>query len=219
MKLFAWLLDLIYPPKCTFCGKLLSKNETEICGKCRRDLPEVTGSIKRGEFFRQCWSVYYYEDFVADSIRRFKFSGMQQYAQVYGRLIAMTLLRNKVSFDVLTWVPISRKRRRKRGYEQTYLIAKTVAAELGAACVQTLKKVRDNPPQSVQKSAANRRGNVLNAYHAVHPERFSGKRVLLIDDIITTGATLSECSKTLRMAGAEQVECATLAVTQFSDKK
>lgn len=219
MKLFAWLLDLIYPPKCAFCGKLLAKDETDICGKCRRDLPEISGSIKRGENFNRCWSVCYYEGVVVDSIHRFKFGGMQQYAQVYGRLIAMLLLRNKVEFDVLTWVPISAKRRRSRGYEQTLLIAQTVAAELGTTCVQTLRKVRDNPPQSLQKTAANRRGNVLNAYQAVHPERFSGKRVLLIDDIITTGATLGECSKTLLMAGAAQVECATLAATEYSDKK
>lgn len=219
MKLFAWLLDLIYPPKCAFCRKLLKKDETDLCGKCRTELPEVKGSIKRGESYRQCWPVYYYEGNVAESVRRFKFSGMQQYARVYGRLIAMVLLRNRVEFDVLTWVPISRKRLKERGYEQAELIAKTVAAELGTTCVQTLKKVRDNPPQSLQKTAANRRGNVLNAYQAVRPERFSGKRVLLIDDIVTTGATLSECSKTLRMAGAEQVECATLAAAQESDKK
>lgn len=219
MKLFAWFLDLIYPPKCAFCGKLLKKDESEICVKCRKELPEVGGSIKRGESFRQCWPVYYYEGFVVDSIHRFKFGGMQQYAQVYGRLIAMMLLKNRVEFDVLTWVPISRKRRRKRGYEQTLLIAKTVAEELGCDCVPTLKKVIDNPPQSLQKSAAKRRGNVMNAYQAVHPERFSGKRVLLIDDIITTGATLSECSKTLRIAGAAQVECATLAAARSSDKK
>lgn len=218
MKLVAWLLDLVYPPKCAFCGKLLGKDESDLCGRCRKDLPEIGGSIKRGEFFRRCWSVYSYEGCVADSIRRFKFSGMQQYAQVYGRLIAMNLLRNKVDFDVLSWVPISRKRRRQRGYEQTFLIAGTVAAELGCSCTETLKKVRDNPPQSMQKTAANRRGNVLNAYQAVRPERFRGKRVLLIDDIITTGATLSECSKTLRMAGAELVECATLAATQYNDK-
>ena len=219
MKLFAWLLDLIYPPKCAFCRKLLRKDETDLCGKCRKGLPEVKGSIKRGESYRQCWPVYYYEGNVAESVRRFKFSGMQQYARVYGRLIAMVLLRNRVEFDVLTWVPISKERLKERGYEQTKLIAETVAAELGTTCVQTLKKVRDNPPQSLQKTAANRRGNVLNAYQAVHPERFSGKRVLLIDDIVTTGATLSECSKTLRMAGAEQVECATLAAAQESDKK
>lgn len=219
MKLVAWLLDLIYPPKCAFCGKLLGKDESDLCGKCRKALPEVGGSIKRGENFRQCWSVYDYVGFVAESVRRFKFSGMQQYAQVYGRLIAMNLLRNKVCFDVLTWVPISKKRRRQRGYEQTYLIAKTVAAELQCPCVPTLKKVRDNPPQSLQKTAANRRGNVLNAYQAVHPERFRDKRVLLIDDIITTGATLSECSKTLLIAGAAQVDCATLAAAQYSDKK
>lgn len=219
MRLFPWLLDLIYPPKCAFCGKLLGKDETDLCAKCRKGLPEVSGSIKRGEAFRQCWSVCYYEDVVVDSIHRLKFNGMQQYARVYGRLIAMLLLRGKVKFDVLTWVPISSKRRRKRGYEQTKLIAKTVAAELGCACVQTLSKVRDNPPQYTQKSAAERRGNVLNAYRAVRPDRFRGKRVLLIDDVITTGATLSECSKTLLMAGAAQVECATLAAAQNSDDK
>ncbi len=218
MNLFAWLLDLIYPPKCAFCGKLLGKDESDLCGRCRKNLPEVSGSIKRGEAFRQCWSVYYYEGAVVDSIHRFKFGGMQQYAQVYGRLIAMALLRSKVEFDVLTWVPISRKRRRKRGYEQTYLIAKTVAAELGCACVPTLKKAVDKPPQFTKKGAAERRANVLNVFQAVHPERFCGKRVLLIDDIITTGATLGECSKILRIAGAAQVECATLAATQYSDK-
>jgi len=218
MKLVAWLLDLIYPPKCAFCGKLLKKDETDLCGKCRKELPEVKGSVKRGESYRLCWPVYYYEGDVVESIRRFKFAGRQQYARVYGRLIAMALLRNQVEFDVLTWVPISKQRRKERGYEQTELIAQTVAAELGTTCVPTLKKVIDNPPQSLQKSAAKRRGNVLNAYQAVHPERFSGKRVLLIDDIVTTGATLSECSKTLRMAGAEQVECATLAATRQSDK-
>lgn len=218
MKLFAWLLDLIYPPKCAFCGKLLGRNESDLCGGCRKNLPEVNGPIKRGEAFDRCWAVCRYEGVVVDSIRRFKFGGMQQYAQVYGRLIAMNLLRSKVDFDVLTFVPISRKRRRRRGYEQTYLIARSVAEELGCVCVTTLKKVRDNPPQSLQKTAAKRRGNVMNAYRPVHPERFRGKRVLLIDDIMTTGATLGECSKTLRMAGAAQVECATLAVTQYSEK-
>lgn len=219
MKLIAWLLDLLYPPKCAFCGKLLGSDETDLCGKCRTELPEVGGSIKRGESYRQCWPVYEYEGVVADSIRRFKFRGMQQYAQVYGRLIAMTLLRNQVEFDVLTWVPSSKKRRRKRGYEQTYLMAKSVAAELGCGCTQTLVRIKEKPPQYKIKSAAKRRANVMNVFQAVHPERFSGKRVLLIDDIITTGATLSECSKTLCFAGAAQVECATLAAAQFSEKQ
>ena len=110
MRLLDWLLDLIYPPKCVFCGRLLYGGEIDLCGKCRHSLPDFDGSVKRGKFYRQCWPVYTYEGAVVESIHRFKFSGMQQYAAAYGRLIAAMLLRCKVQFDVLTWVPISAKR-------------------------------------------------------------------------------------------------------------
>lgn len=219
MRLLDWLLDLIYPPKCVFCGRLLQSGETDLCGKCRHSLPTFDGSVKRGKFYRQCWPVYTYEGAVVESIHRFKFSGMQQYAAAYGRLIAAMLLRCRVEFDVLTWVPISAKRRRKRGYDQSRLIAKTVAGELKVPCVRTLEKYRDNKPQSRQKNAARRETNVLNAYRSVHPENFAGKRVLLIDDIITTGATLTECSKILKIAGAGEVECAVLAAVMLREKE
>ena len=219
MRLLDWLLDLIYPPKCVFCGRLLHGGEIDLCGKCRHSLPDFDGSVKRGKFYRQCWPVYTYEGAVVESIHRFKFSGMQQYAAAYGRLIAAMLLRCRVEFDVLTWVPISAKRCRKRGYDQSWLIAKAVAGELKVPCVRTLEKFRDNKPQSRQKDAASRHSNVLNVYRSVHPEHFAGKRVLLIDDIITTGATLTECSKILKIAGAGEVECAVLAATMLREKE
>ena len=140
---------------------------------------------------------------------------MQQYAGAYGRLIAMRLMQKRVSFDVLSWVPVSDKRRRERGYDQTMLLAECVAAELGVQCVRTLRKIKHNPPQSRQPDAAARHANVINAYRAVDAEQFIGRRVLLIDDVITTGATLSECSHTLRSAGASTVVCATLAAARI----
>lgn len=219
MKLVQWLLDLVYPPKCVFCGRLLQRTETELCRNCRTTLPEVERPITRGEFFEACQSVYYYDGAVVDSIHRFKFSGMEHYATTYGRLIAMALLKNEIKFDCLTWVPVSAKRRKKRGYDQAQCIAQVVAGELGCQCIQTLEKIRDNPAQSTRTDAAARRGNVLNVYRPVHPEIFREKRVLLIDDVITTGATLSECSRVLKTAGAAQIYCATLAATINSDKK
>lgn len=215
MKLGRWVLELLYPPKCVFCGRLLKKTEQDLCGKCRFALPETEQSVKRGSYYIECFAVYYYEEFVADSIRRFKFGGMQQYAEAYGRRIALLLLRRRVTFDVLSWVPVSEKRRRERGYDQTLLIAQSVAAELGVQCVRTLCKIRNNQPQSSQVDAAARHANVINAYRAVDAERYFGKRVLLIDDVITTGATLSECSHTLRTAGAASVVCATLAAARI----
>lgn len=219
IRLFHRLLDLIYPPKCVFCGKLLQENETDICRKCRVILPEFSQKTKNGEFFKKCWSVYEYDTEVRESVLRYKFSGMQQYSEAYGKLIAMMLLREKVSFDVLTWVPISEKRRRKRGYDQGHLLAQAVAKELGVSCVRTLRKITDNQAQSSIGGPAARRANVMGAYRPVSPEHFRSKRVLLIDDVITTGATLSECSRVLLTAGAERVECATLAATQISDRK
>ena len=102
-----------------------------------------------------------------------------------------------------TGVPVSAKRRRSRGYDQTELLAHAVARELELPCTQTLQKIRHNPAQSSQRDAAARRANVLGAYRAVSPERFAGRSVLLIDDILTTGATLSECSRVLLTAGAK----------------
>lgn len=215
MKPAQWLLDLLYPPKCVFCGRVLKKTEQDLCRKCRFALPEAEQSVKRGAYYSECFAVYYYEQFVADSIRRFKFHGMQQYAGAYGRQLAMLLLRRRVEFDVLSWVPVSEKRRRERGYDQAMLLAQSAAKELGVECVRTLCKIKNNHPQSSQPNAAARHANVMNVYRAVEPERFAGQRVLLIDDVIATGATLSECSHTLRTAGAASVVCAALAAARI----
>ena len=214
MKMLRWLLDLIYPPRCIFCGKLLQEDESDLCRKCRVSLPEVEAPLRRGEFYDCCWSVYYYEDSVAESVKRFKFRGMKQYAEAYGRLLAMYLLGARVSFDLLTWVPSSDKRKRSRGYHQTFLIAQSVARELGVSCDGVLVKTVDNISQSTISDSAGRRANVLGVFDCCDEAAVKGKRVLLIDDVITTGATLSECARVLMTAGAASVECGTLAATK-----
>lgn len=213
MKLFRALLDLIYPPKCVFCQTLLSDRETDLCATCRAELPTPDGQIERGECFRVCHSVFYYEGKVKESLCRFKFGGKSCYAEAYGRFIAMEILRQGIEFDLLSWVPISKKRARERGYHQTMLMAQAVARELGVEAVETLKKIKNNPAQSALRGTAARKANVAGVYEAL-PERITGKTVLLIDDIITSGATLSEAARTLRKGGAKEVLCITLAATR-----
>ena len=82
------------------------------------------------------------------------------------------------------------------------------------APIETLRKVVDNPPQSGIHDGAERRANVLGVYEAVSPEQFAGKRLLLVDDICTTGATLGECARVLKAAGAAEVMCLTLAMVR-----
>ena len=209
-----FLLDLLFPPKCVFCGRLLERGQKELCPRCQSELPWLEGAAaeQTGEFFSLCATPLRYEDKVRDSIRRYKFKGRQGYHKAYGRLVAQCVHDHLAGrYDLVTWVPLSDKRRRERGYDQAFLLASAAALELGDVAVETLRKTRHNPAQSGIEGAAQRRANVLGAYLPVDPELVAGKRVLLVDDVVTTGATLSECARVLRSMGAADVVCAALA--------
>ena len=209
-----FVLDLLFPPKCVFCGKVLDSGESGFCRRCQRELPWLTDGEAEltGEFFSLCAAPLRYQDKVRDSIHRYKFKGRRGYHKVYGKLVAQCVHDHLDGrYDLITWVPLSDRRRRERGYDQAFLLASAAALELGDVAVETLRKERNTDPQSGITEDAQRRANVLGAYTPVDPELVAGKRVLLIDDVVTTGSTLSECARTLRTMGAEDVVCAALA--------
>lgn len=213
------LKDLFFPRKCILCGKLLDTHQTDLCPGCRINAPVFPKPKIKFSFIAHWTALWYYKNDVRSSLLRYKFYGRRGYGQVYGRFLAMRLMNDRMEdFDVLTWVPISRLRRFRRGYDQVELIAQAVAAELKTDAVPTLKKIRNTPPQSGLKDAAHRRANVLGAYRAVDPDIVRGKRVLLLDDIVTTGATVSECARVLLTAGAKEVCFAAIAAAPH-DKK
>ena len=205
------ILDLLYPPKCVLCTKLLSRNETDLCGECRADTDRVLYPIVKGKSFECCHSVFYYKKNVASAVKRLKFSGKQHYGQVFGKLLAMRLLEAGVTADVITWVPVSAKRKRERGYDQGEEIAVALGNELGIPVMGLLQKVRHTSAQAMISNHDVRKNNVMNAYTVTEPDKVKGKRILLIDDVITSGATLTECSKTLKKAGAKSIVCGTFA--------
>ena len=213
-KIQQWLLDLLYPRKCVLCTGLLEKDRVYLCDKCRKDTEKVKGKIHRGSFFTHCISVYYYEKDVSSAVKRLKFGGKAHYALCFGALIAERLAEEGTTCEAVTWVPVSAARKRARGYDQAYLIAKAVAECMGLPLLKSLKKIRHNPPQAREKDSASRRANVLNAYASVNPDAIRGKKLLLVDDVITSGATLSECCRILKMAGAESLYCATFAAAR-----
>ena len=213
------LFHLLFPPKCVLCKQVLSKNETDFCHSCRKNAPEFKKSNLRFSFVAGWTSVWYYKDMVRGSIHRYKFSGRRNYAPAYGRALAMQLqAEDLVDFDILTYVPIALFRRLTRGYDQVELLCNETGKELGIAPVCALRKIRNTPPQSGIKDVSRRRANVLGAYKAICPETVRGKRVLLLDDVITTGATVSECARVLLTAGAKEVFCACIAVTDHKSK-
>ena len=215
MKLQHFLMELLFPPKCVLCRKLLKTGETDLCGTCRVDAPEYPNRKIKLQFLDSFAAVWYYEGNVRSSLLRYKFHNARVYSLSYGRILAMKLLRQyPEGFDVLTWVPVSRLRKLRRGYDQVELLAKAVGKELGLAPVPALKKIRNNRPQSRLKDPAARKANVLGAYRLLDGTEVRGKRVLLLDDILTTGATAGECARVLLSAGAKEVHCAAVAAAR-----
>ena len=219
MNKFTLLISrFLFPSKCVLCRKVLKENETDLCRECRAHTPEFSKQTKKLPYLAGWTALWYYEGDVRRSILRFKFYNARSYAETYGRLLAMKLLQEETEFDLLTWAPISRMRKWRRGYDQVELIAQAVGKELGIAPVATLKKRRNNPPQSGIRDAARRRANVFGVYQVLDPQQISGKRILLLDDIMTTGATAGECARMLLTDGAKEVYCAAVA-SAYHNKK
>lgn len=215
MNIFRFLTQLLFPPKCVLCGKLLEKEEMDLCRECR-SIHFSNSIIKnRWLFLDSFFFVWYYEGNVRKSLLRYKFRGARRLAPAYGRMLAMRVLQElPEGFDILTWIPVSAKRKASRGYDQVELIARAVGRELGMKPKPLLKKVRDNPPQSSLTDNSMRKRNVSGVYLFRGGTDISGKRILLLDDILTTGATAEEAARTLLCAGAEEVHCAAMAAAR-----
>ena len=211
MSIFAWL----FPEKCVLCQKLLQRQELDLCHDCRIHAPECPLMHVKYPFLHRWTALWYYEDHARESLLRYKFLGRRHYAASYGRLLAMKLQKeDRLDVDLITWIPISKKRRWKRGFDQVELLAKKMGQELSMPPVATLEKVRHNTQQSRIIGNAQRRANVLGAYRVLDAEAIAGKRILLLDDILTTGATAGECARVLLTAGAKEVHLAVLAVAR-----
>ena len=209
------ILRLLFPPKCILCGKILKEEETDLCRSCRSESPECHKNNLTFSFLDSWAAVWYYDGYIRKSLHRYKFSRVRHYAPAYGRLLAMKLAAEyPEGFDLLTWVPVSRIRKFTRGYDQVELLAEAVGRELGMEPVRTLRKLRNNPAQSGISGIEKRRANVLGIYRIENPELVKGKRVLLLDDILTTGATAGECARVLLTAGAGEVHCGCIAVAK-----
>ena len=213
------LLDLFFPRKCIFCRALLKEDETDLCRACRTEAPDFSSAKNNIPFVAGWTAVWYYRDNVKYSIHRYKFRGALSYADSYGRFLAMRIAQMDIDYDYITWVPVSFRRRLSRGYDQVAILAKATAKELGVPLYPTLKKKRHNPAQSGLTDPAQRKANVIGAYATLPNGDISGKTILLIDDVITTGSTVSECAKTLLTAGADKIYCAAIASAHKNNKK
>ncbi len=213
MKPLDWLLDLLYPPKCPFCGRVLERGEEGWCASCQEELPWTEpGETKAADFCDACLSPLWYRDGAREGMHRYKFGGGQVHARLFGQLMAQCLQdRWEGPVDLITWAPLHPRRKRGRGYDQAELLARRVGGLTGLPVQSTLEKMRATAVQSQTGGDEARKANVRGAYRALAGLDLTGKRVVLVDDVATSGATLSECAAALRQAGAGSVVGLTFA--------
>ena len=208
----------LFPPKCVFCRRVMEHDG--VCNKCKVSLPYRHSKESENPimFVDGAYSYFHYEGDVRNALIRYKFGGLSKYAvdfSVYLEECIRECLDGE--FDVISWVPLSKKRLKSRGYDQARLLAEEVASRLGESAVRTLKKSRNTAPQSRQGDISRRMANILGAYEMASFDP-TGKKILLIDDVLTTGSTVSECARILKTAGAEKVYIVTVAKTRERKK-
>lgn len=211
------LLDLLFPGRCAACGvgpwplcpgcaASVPVITPPLCERCGRpaemslsrcvDCPPRTIDIARAPFL--------YDGPVARTIRALKFGGWRALAQPLAAAMASAM---SLEAECITWVPLSRRRRAARGYDQAEVLARELARDLRLPAVSVLRRIRDTPSQASQ-SGRERRRALRGAFTADAPVAGT---VLLVDDVLTTGATASACAVALRTAGAARVALVTAA--------
>ena len=202
------LLRLLCPDRCILCGKVAEYGRC-VCSRCLRALPRREPAPRQDGWME---GALLYEGRVERGVRQFKFSGRREAAAFFaGEMLAfLARLDPQARFDLVACVPMQPDKVRERGYNQAELLAVQVAKGLGIDCNPNLLEHRGGMTQH-QQSARMRSINALRSFFP-GPEirRAEGRRILLVDDVLTTGSTFQVCSRLLREAGAARV-CALAA--------
>lgn len=231
-----FLTNLLFPPRCVFCNRILEPNHTDnVCQKCRFEIRYCADSlccvkcgkpvVSYGEE-KKCYSCLNTRHQFTRAVSALVYSGNVRYAVIrnkrrcinenineFARLIflAVQLNYSGIAFDGIVSAPPSAKSIRKNGHDHILPISEKLSELLGVPHLRgCLRKIRHTPRQSSLKFAE-RLENLRGAIECT--EDMSGKTLLFIDDVLTTGATADECARALRHAGAKRVYVATLATT------
>jgi len=230
---FERLAGILYPSLCRSCGGPVDVRggffcrgcirgarllEGAYCGVCGRPFPDGSGGVREcyscsrtPPAFRVARAPYLYEGVIRDAIHQYKYGGFRAMEGFLSASFEGRLQGWFGEVDVVTPVPLHPARLRKRGFNQSLLLAKTAAEPLCARLsIDGLTRTRNTRPQ-VELDVVEREKNVKGAFAAVRPHEFDGKDVLLVDDVFTTGATVRECARVLRRAGARSVCVLTVA--------
>ncbi len=197
------LLKLFFPPKCVFCGKILADAEKHVCRECEKAVRYcgVPYAAKK-PYYERGYAAFRYEGDVRSAVLRYKFSGAKAYAEYFASEMAEVIKNAGITADVMTFPPSSRFKAFVKGYDHAFLLAKKLSEKTGIPVERLLYKKRRTKPM-YGLDAAERRANISGSVGFTG--RVEDKTVLIADDILTTGATASECARILNKNGAKAV--------------
>lgn len=222
------ILEFIYPPLCLACSALLPNTSTYVCDKCRNALvrssdhphltAEVSGRLGDAVDGVRASFVFQKSGPLQSLVHSLKYENMEQVGGWLGEQLGDELVRTGVRPDFLIPVPLHRVKERERGYNQAALIAEGCALRTGGVVVaHAIRRTRHTRTQT-KLSIEERNANVASVFTVdpVFAERVSGTTVMVVDDVITTGATIGACARVLRAAGAGHVLAGAAAVADHA---
>lgn len=229
------LLNFLFPPKCIFCNTFVNDYNYKVCEECEDKLPynaskrcrvcDVPIDQAYGEFlcarcrktkrpFLAACAPFVYKGEVRGAILKYKFYGRKSFAKTFSSFMYESILSRNFEADVVTFVPLHFLRQGQRGFNQSRLLAEHLSERLKLPLANSLKKIKNTKPMSKEKFR--QRAQMARGAYQIRrgaEDEIRGKRVLIIDDVLTTGETISECARVLRKAGAKCVFAAAIAVT------
>lgn len=227
------LIKLLYPQRCKYCDIVIDIRR-EICHTCESTLQKIEGEVcklcgvkaedcncgHKKHYYKYICAPFYYEGAASRAIWRFKFKNKIELSKVFAEDLTECFDAHykDYAFDLCTFVPSSKESLKERGYNQAELLARDFCKIKDLPCEELLLKTKETKIQhdllSVERS-----GNLAGAIELKNEVDLINKRILLIDDIKTTGSTLNECAKMLLIGGAEEVFCLTVAITNKKQEK
>lgn len=211
------LVRLVYPAKCVFCGALLPESAGICaCKACHAVLPRYHRKFERipdMPYLSGLMAAFVYENEVEQAIRDMKFSNRPKNAETLAYLMFECIMsqENIPDFDIIVPVPMHNKKRMRRGYNQSELLALNLGRLMNIPVGNLLAKIRNTKPQSLL-GREDRLKNLENAVIAIDENKIKGLNILLVDDVTTTGTTLNTCARVLFDAGASWIFSAVIAI-------
>lgn len=203
---------------CDKCNQTLPKTYSHICEKCGESLDSLANfcltckkSIKR--YFKVARAPFMYDGEIVKLIHNLKYNDCKYLGSYLSEILVEEYKKNNFDVDIVIPIPLNPKRLKERGYNQAFLLCRKFETDLKLPIDTTSLIRKVDTPTQTKLTKQERKQNLENAFQVVDKSAIKGKRILLIDDVYTTGATLEEASKTLLKAGAKEIYCLTVAHT------